>query len=303
MFTEDALKTLQATATQATAIEMIVLSPSSTDVGLPETMPLFFDKIDQKIIPVKDEIERYRLFPARKRGTAATTALTSFIDLTNRHKTAHSALFISDINDLNRIKLTAVVDYHEIDNGNPANKEHRVTYGFPLTETAKTWVKIQNKQLSQKELAIFLEDNVVDIIDPSDEEKTYWEGYLRRVCGNPGQLIDFSRNLRVNASKDVTAGFNAQTGEETAIFTSTIRQSEDQKAKIPNLFLIRIALFEGGEPVLLPMRLSMEVIDKSAVWCISGQAFTQRLANEVIALATKAAEETVLPLFEGSPEA
>ena len=72
-----------------------VLSVSLSRSGLPTSIPFGFDHRSNGLgfKSLYEEVEKYRLYPERRRGTARVETLDSLIDLVNRQKTEHSVVF------------------------------------------------------------------------------------------------------------------------------------------------------------------------------------------------------------------
>jgi len=113
------------------------------------------------------------LKPFQRKGTAKLTTVASLIDWANRFKGPNSVIYGQ--NESTNLSLTCIADYHdkgpaEIDNtyGDPTARHchHRATYAFPLSKQWQAWAKVSGQPLSSVEMGTFLEDNILDVIDP-----------------------------------------------------------------------------------------------------------------------------------------
>ncbi|MDX2265421.1 MAG: DUF2303 family protein [Hyphomicrobiales bacterium] len=75
--------------------------------------------------------------------------------------------------DVRTNKITAVVDYHS--NGGsgetagpnvPGRTAHRAVYDLPHSEEWKRWTGVDGRRIPQVEFAEFIEENLIDIIEP-----------------------------------------------------------------------------------------------------------------------------------------
>jgi hypothetical protein len=157
-------------AQQASRIEIVQVPTAGIGQGLPATVPLLVDhRAAGAVSTLKTQIEAYRTGPERRTGSAKVTTLQSFIDLVNRHKDQHSAIF--GATSWPNPSLTAVIDYHQT-GGEPRWSKHRIDYTFPITDEFKVWVGQNGKGMEQGEFARFLEDHAAELTAPYDAERT-----------------------------------------------------------------------------------------------------------------------------------
>lgn len=143
-------------AQKASHIEIAQIATAGIGQGLPAVVPLLIDhRPGGTVAAIKTQIETYRTGPERRVGSAKVTTLQSFIDLTNRHKDAHSAIFGATA--WPSPSLTAVIDYHQT-GGEPRWAKHRIEYAFPVTDEFKVWIGQNGKPMEQGDFARFLED-------------------------------------------------------------------------------------------------------------------------------------------------
>lgn len=111
--------------------------------------------------------------PLQRKGTAKLTTLQSVIDWANRFKNADSVLYAQ--NEGAAPCLTCIADYHlagpsQIDSAGfettARHGHHRATYSFPLSKQWQAWLKVSGAAMSGVEMGTFLEDNILDVIDP-----------------------------------------------------------------------------------------------------------------------------------------
>ncbi len=270
--------------------------------GLPSSVPVMIDMRTGSAQSAAALIENYRLKPARKRGIATALTLASFIDLANRHKTDHSAVF-ADTN-WKAPGFTAVIDYHDKASAGPAdNLRHRIAYAFPASEEWKAWVAMNGEMMDQGDFAAFLEDRIGDLSAPTTAEKIALEHDFGTTVATPAELIQLSRGLQVNVSSAVKNIVNLATGEASIAFDEQHTDGDGKPLKVPGIFMLAIAPFFMGEKVSLPVRLRYRKKGTGLVWFYQmyrpDQFVTERVRDDL----TTVADKTELPTFEGSPEA
>lgn len=269
--------------------------------GLPEDIPIGLRKGDNPgVFSLKDEIERYRLFPARKTGTAKALTLDSFIGLVSRHATEDTAIFANS--DWKKPGLLAVIDYHVVDSTQAANLKHRVTYEFPLSEPWKTWVGQNGEFMDQAEFAAFIEDNIADLSSPEIGEINDYESRFGTKIATPAELIQLSRGLQVFAATNVKNAVTLQSGEGSIVFEEEHRDAAGNKLIVPGLFILNVEPFFMGDRIRVPVRLRYRLSGGALKWMFQiyrpDIAVTDRVRTDLDIVR----RETTLPVFEGFPE-
>jgi len=263
--------------------------------------------------------------PLRRKGTAKLTTLESLITWANRFKGDGSALFA--LNSDSAPTLTCVADYHiagpaSVDTGGDPlarHGHHRAAYAFPLSKQWQAWARISGQPLSGVEMGTFLEDNILDVIDPpfaltnpgiagaeASEADLRLIDIARRLdgkFGNAVQLLDMAKSFTVNEAADYTVSHNSTTGEATFNIKSEHLDGAGQPIRPPKLFLIAIPVFENGPAYRLPVRFQYRKAGPTVKFILTlhdpkhakDHAFDEAIAH--------AASETALPLMMGTPEA
>ena len=275
-------------------------------IGLPENIPLVWDGKASRLIALKAEIEAYRFKPSHKAGTAQVLTLSSFIALTNRHKTDASVVFADT--DWTQPSFTAVIDYHpkelepllgaiQADNG-----KHRIHYAFPLSDEWKAWIEQDGKAMSQLDFAVFLEDRMPELAAPTEAEAIALERDFSTTIATPSRLVQLSRGLKVNVSSQVEDERTLQTGEGQIKWQETHKDGDGQPLKVPGIFLLSISPFKAGGTVRIPARLRYRVSGGEVVWFYQLYRPDLHITDRVEIDLGLVAKETGLPTYEGRPE-
>lgn len=331
----ETLKELVNLAQQARGLEIITIENTAEAAGIPDQIPVAVRRGDRpELVNLAPLFDAWRDRPSAKSGTAKALALASFIDLTNRHKTVHSAVFAKT--DWRTPSLLAVIDYHEIDDvpkikpeditvtpagacdpadaaemmtayiynpPRPDNMRHRIGYDYPLSDDWKLWVKNDGETFSQGEFAALIEDRIGDLAAPSDVERQALEQAFETKIATPSELISLSRGLQVNVESKVRNIVSLQTGAAQIQFDEVHSDSDGKPLTVPGLFILAIAPFASGALVRLPVRLRYRKQGGAIVWFYQmyrpDQYITERLRLDI----AEVAEKTGLPVYEGTPEA
>lgn len=286
-------------AREAAGIDIIELKLAAK--GLPEGVPIArLHGESPEFDSLKRLAEEWRQYPERKTGTAQVDTLNSFVDLTNRHKTADSAIFANT--DWKAPALTAVIDYHAVEGTDARWLKHRVHYAFPLSEQWKTWVAINGKPMTQADFAQFIEDNIADLSSPEALEVADYEARFATKIATPSELVALSRGLAVRVESKAVSSVVLQSGEGEIVWDEVHQGADGKKLKVPGLFMLQIPLFHMGETQRVPVRLRYRVREGSTVWFYQlyrpDVAVTERVTEDY----EDAMRETGLPGFIGKPE-
>ncbi len=277
------------------------IMPPEGAVGLPVKVPaLLRDGANPGIVGLRDELEKWRTAPERRKGKANVTTLAAFIGLTARHKDAHSALFART--QWPGPSLTSVIDYHQTD-GVARFGEHRVSYEFPLTPEFQTWIKFNQKELGQGAFAEFIEENIADLSVALPGEADQFEKLFKTKFAVPTDLIELSRGLEIVADSRVKTVVRLQSGEAQIAFDTTHKGVNGEPLTVPGLFLLSLRVFVDGSEVRIPARLRYRLRDGAIFWAYSLYKWEDALRARVVSDAAIAAQQTALPLYEGAPEA
>ena len=286
-------------AKEGSAPSIVDIATSGLGAGLPEFVPVAFDRKAQALRSVRNLVEEFRLAPDRRKGTAHADTLASFIDLVNRHKDGQSALF--GRTSWPEPKLTAVLNYDSAD-ADARFGDHRVVYAFPLTEEFKAWVSCNAKAMDQEVFAAFIEEHAAELSAPKDAEKAEYERLFNETMATPSELLMLSRHLEVHVSAKAKQGIRLQTGERVVEFTEEHQNSKGEKVIIPGIFMVSVPAFVDGDPVRIPARLRYRIVGGDIKWFYQLYRWEFYLREQVGYDLRDAAEKTGLPSFEGAPE-
>lgn len=288
-------------AGRAAEIKEVTFSTKGLGEGLPAEVPVIVDHRTghQTLQSIKKVFEEYRLRPERCAGTAKVTTLESFIALANRHKTADSAIFART--EWPGPKLSAVIDYHKLDH-TPDNARHHIEYAFPITDELKAWINGNGKLMEQAEFAAFLEEHAAELAVPFTAEVNEYEPLFKEKFAAPNELIALSRSLEIFVGARVKRAERLSSGERTVEFVEEHTNTKGEKVDIPGIFMVAIPAFIDGQPVRIPARLRYRAGGGSITWGYQLYRWEFWLRGQVQSDLARAAKETELPAFEGSPE-
>lgn len=271
--------------------------------GTSEEMQVCVIPKGKEIVSIKQFFDEYRTRPERRRGTATLTTLESFIAHVKRHRDDASVVF-SDTADRKAPKLIAVYDYNEA--GGDVTKarfgEHRAVYHFPISEEWTAWTS-RTQAMQQDAFAEFLEERIVDVIDPATVGETVkrFAAELGITLAAPQRLMELSRGLAVRVGQRVVQQVNLSSGEAQLGFEEK-HEGESGPLKVPGGFAIGVPVFRSGALYQVPARLRYRVHGGAVSWMLSLQRVDQVWDHAITEACDLTAKETGCPLFYGTPE-
>lgn len=300
-YTKPAVESIAELAKHASGATILTIETDGLGAGLPPKVPVLFDHRTNGagLKALKDEVERFRVKPERRIGTARATTLKSFIDLINYHKDESTALFA--FADWPSPKLTAVVDYHTADH-EPRHLAHRIVYEFPVTDEFKAWIDKDSKPFTQAEFAAFIEEHAAELASPLDAEKSEYTRLFKVEFATPTVMVSLSRGLQVNVEATVKQNVILSSGEGEIEFSETHLDRRGEKLTVPGLFMVSVPAFLDGDPIRLPARLRYRVNGGKVAWFYQLYRWKFWLRDRVQKDFLEVENETDVSAFEGTPE-
>lgn len=244
----------------------IVKLPGIFD-GEPDTVPVMIMPSGMEAILVKKLVEEWRNKPDRIRARASTSDVDSFISYMIRFSSPASAVFVSD----NPLKpgLLGILDYHA-DSSNADNCGHRVSHGFPISDSFRAWMTATTSGLmDQDKFAFFLQEREHDIENPPLDWSALSTETFERICdllnihddkgtiddyaaededdfhiprsaiwklrhirwGGQRQLTSLSRGIEVVLNARATSAYDPKTGTRTITYRDEQEETKDQSGR------------------------------------------------------------------------
>lgn len=167
--------------------------------------------------------------PDRKRVQVSLNSVESFIAYVNEHKSEHTRIFASMTEA--PYTMTAAIDYHETGaDGKPEYVTHIVVLTLQETDEWKRWFGNNQKPFEQVEFAYFIEDNLIDIVEP--ESATLMEVALSLQASSDGRFTSASRLQDGATHFEFKADIQAKAGQDGSL-------------EIPEKFKLFIPVFRG----------------------------------------------------------
>jgi uncharacterized protein YfdQ (DUF2303 family) len=189
----------------------------------------------------------------------------SFIDYFNRFATDSSTIFVND----ERAEFIAVLDYHNSPI-QPAWKRHIASYKCPKTKEWNAWIESNNKKMNQEDFALFVEDNINEIIEP-----------------NGADMLQIASSLKASNHVDFKSAVRLDNGEVQFNYTETIngQAGVNGQMQIPEKIKLAIAPFLKGAPYEIEARFRYRIQQGGlSMWytLIRPHIFSEHAFNDVV---------------------
>lgn len=185
------------------------------------------------------ELPGLRESPQHIEENVRHTTAASFVAYYNRYCGGSSAVFL----DTSTNTFTAVIDCHE-PSWSPRWCKHKATYSLKPTPEWSQWKGNDKKTMTQEEFGRFIEDNLVEIVNPPN-----------------GEMLEIALSLQAKTQVDFSRATRLDNGQTQLTYAETIdgKAGANGAMKIPDLFSIGLVLFEGGEAYQLDARFRYRI--------------------------------------------
>lgn len=214
------------------------------------------------------DLEEYAEAPRRLKGTVVLTTVASFVAYITRFKTAGSIVLA----DLGNQKFKAVLD-HSLDAINPDWHQHTATYACPLGTAWRTWAKKDCVAMTQNDFAQFIEDNLIDIVEPSSAD-----------------ILLVSKTLQAKKKVDFKSAVALNNGDVQFTYNETTDASAGQ-ISVPQTFTLGIPVFEGGPAYSVTARLRYRINDEGKLHMWYDLLRPQRMVEDAFSEVEKSIRE------------
>jgi uncharacterized protein YfdQ (DUF2303 family) len=192
---------------------------------------------DYKHIDLTKAVESALPAPHRKSGVVALADLPSFLQyVADQGAVKDTYIYASP----ETRTLTAVLNdharsYHDL----PGWRDFRVSYVAELSREATAWLGNDRKPMEQEAFAVFLEDNIEDIAEPSGET-----------------MLQVALTLQAKTEVAFSSHRRLDNGQVQLTYTENIEaRAGAGDIMIPREFAIGLRLFKNGEGYKLRARL------------------------------------------------
>lgn len=196
-----------------------------------DACPILFWPKSEKV----QSLEHLQHHPRRKRATVALTDYHSFIAYLELHKEPGTLIFAQLTETSGR--FVAVIDYHHANdksstsNGRPRWGEHRCALEMKHSPEWLRWLAVDGENLGQEGMALFLEDNRLDILEPLAAD-----------------IIDIAKSISAESGSKFKSAIRLDNGDRKLLFETDTqaRAGATGELTIPEKLKLRMPVFENG---------------------------------------------------------
>lgn len=191
-----------------------------------------------KLENISELVERMQPTPRRKKGTVALKSVQSLLDYCETQKADGADAMGVIYADIDARKITAV--FNDQGGSEPGWRDHRAEFFAEFTPEFEKWQKANKVQFGQSEFSEFIEDNLVDITEPSAQT-----------------LLEVATTIQAKTDINFSSAKRLQNGQVQLQYTENIdaRAGAAGALEIPKEFSLGLRIFKNGEGYKLRARL------------------------------------------------
>ena len=173
--------------------------------------------------------------PQRMKGIVSLLDAKSFVQFFTANRGASNAIYAT----MEPAMFVAILNEHHA--SGPDWRDFGCSYAPAFSKEWQAWSAMNKKSFDGNEtFALWLEDNLVDVIDPAN-----------------GDLLEIALNFRVHSNAAFSNAVRLNDGNTEFNFTDQVEGSSTGRAgkvQIPEYFTLRIPVFAGREQPMYEIR-------------------------------------------------
>jgi len=223
-FDASTIETIGALSLAASAIQEV---NGTTHLVIPEGF---------KHIDLSASMEKAGEYPKRKTGTVQLGDLSSFnVYVADQGEPYETYIYA----DPDARTLTAVLNEHDKGDDHAGWRDFRAVYKAELSREFTNWLQHNKKPMEQEDFAIFLEDNIADVVEPSGET-----------------LLQVALTLQAKTEVNFSSHKRLDNGQVQFAYSETVdARAGTGMIEIPREFTIGLRLFKNGDGYKVHARL------------------------------------------------
>jgi uncharacterized protein YfdQ (DUF2303 family) len=182
--------------------------------------------------------------PSRIERTMTFTRLPSFLKYVAAFGSENSLIQIAGVAGTG-VNFTAFLDYHSPDQ--PSWCSHQCNLLLGASVNRKRWETKNAKQMTQEEFGLFLEDNMLDIVEPDG-----------------ATLLGIINTLEISGSTSFSKIQRSQSGTVRMAFTNE-QTAKSGELELPQKFDLLFPVFDGFAPFRFEARIRYRLSREGAL--------------------------------------
>ncbi|MFD8970500.1 DUF2303 family protein [Streptomyces sp. NPDC059568] len=171
--------------------------------------------------------EQYLATPKAKRDTVIVRDVDSFLAYFDKHGDDDSEVYA----DVEQRTITAVLDAHAAEDARWG--KHRLELRLRHTPAWQAWTGVDNRLMPQKAFAEFIEDNLLDLVEPDS-----------------ATMLELAESFEATTSAAFQSSQRLDNGQRRFSYTEEVSAKAGHKGDIviPAVLVLGLRPFEGSEP-------------------------------------------------------
>lgn len=233
----------------------------------PEIQGIGIEGMAMEAIPVNfrfglRDLERYDTGPTQVRSCPEAHNAVSFIHYMNSFAVDGTVVYASfkdgvSLKGGSSLKggavFNGIIDHYQKDETAWGN--HRIHFRPEYSSVFKAWHSLHNEWITQREFAEFLDDHAEDVFQPDDKPD----------APDPADMMELAQRFSAIKSVDFQSVNILSNGERQITYAEKVSESGTGGAggsvKAPKTILIRAAVFDGQDPLIIGVKFAFDVVD------------------------------------------
>jgi len=203
--------------------------------GAALTQPHLVDGHAYAVLPAGyaiHDLEYLQEQPSRQKGTIHAHESDSFIRLVQRYQSEAAIVYA----DLGRGVITAVLNDTTENGVDAGHRDWRISYVPPVSDAWKRWTAANGKRMSQVQFAEFIEQNLINIYEPSSAD-----------------VLELATSLSVDSTVKWSSATRLQSGNRQLQYVeeSTARGGKTGVLTVPSHFVLGMPVYQGSDAIVI----------------------------------------------------
>lgn len=233
---------------------------------------------------ITEQVEKANPHPNRPRGSATLNDIDSFNKYVSMHGIAGSTVIYADPDT--RALVAVLNDHQEVSMPHQSAgwRDFRATYTAALSREFDAWLRNNKQPKEQEEFAVFVEDNIADVMEPSGDV-----------------LLQIALTLQAKTEANFNTSRRLDNGQVQITYTENIdARAAAGSIEIPREFTIGCRLFKNGDGYKIRARLKYRLgHGKVKFWYELDRP--ENAIEDAFKECVKKANETGFPVLIGKP--